>query len=292
MRGKGEHKQMWRLFRAALFTVFIAGNLLAVTSCDMIVPPEEESEFDNPRDPENPDTYVAPQTTITSGPLEGSIVNTSTVTFKYESNADLFQTRINGNNWSVWSSISSTTLEYLEEDQHTFEVRSAYDPGTGAPVDIEEIPVAVSFRVDAVTGPSLRLSPLFNDIAQGVDFEIELIAEEVTDLMAVKAVIKYNPSQISVKEIREGIFLTSTGGNLASYFTTDPILGTIEINIGTATGTPPGVTGTGTIVIIKLSGLTTANTDLTFDQAGTELRDSDNNTIIVVNFVGSVVRIR
>ena len=151
---------MWRLFRAVLFIAFIAGNLLAVTSCDMVVPPEEESEYDNPRDPENPDTYVAPLTTITSGPSEGSTVNTSTVTFEYESNADLFQTRIDSGSWSVWSSALSTTFEYLDEGPYTFEVRSAYDPGTGAPTDIEETPKSVTFIVNAVTGPSLRLSPL------------------------------------------------------------------------------------------------------------------------------------
>jgi len=143
-----------------------------------------------------------------------------------------------------------------------------------------------------VAGPSLRLSPLLIETAQGVDFELELIAEEVTDLMAVKAVINYNPSQITVVEIQEGSFLASTGGNLASYFTSDPVSGTIDINIGTATGTPPGVSGTGAVVIIKLRGLITAETDLTFDQVGTELRDSDNSTITVMSLIGAVVRVR
>ena len=97
---------MARLLQAAVLTAFITGHLLTITSCDMIIPPEEESELDNPRDPDNPDTFEAPETTITSGPADSSTVNTSTVTFEYESNADLFQTRLNGSDWSDWLSTS------------------------------------------------------------------------------------------------------------------------------------------------------------------------------------------
>lgn len=279
----------------ALFTAFIASSLLAVASCDMVVPPEEETILDNPRDPETPNTYEAPLTTITVGPSEGSTVSTSSVTFTYESNADLFQTQVNGGDWlgwSGWTQETSTTLDYLDEGSYTFEVRSAYDPGEGQPTDIEETPPSIYFIVDAVAGPSLRLSPLLIETTTGVEFELELIAEDVTNLMAVKAVINYDPSKITVVQIVEGNFLTSTGGSQASYFNTDPVSGTIEINIGTAAGSPPGVSGTGIVATIILRGLTNAESDLTFDQGSTELRDSDNQTISISSLVGARVRMQ
>ncbi len=288
MKGRGLNK----LAEALPVILCLLCALSVLPSCDMVVPPEGETVLDNPRDPGNPSTYEAPLTTITVGPSEGSTVNTSSVTFTYESNADLFQTRVNGSDWSEWSASTSTILEYLDEGSFTFEVRSAYDPGQGEPTDIEETPKSVYFTVDAVAGPSLRLSPLLIETAQGVDFELELIAEEVTDLMAVKAVINYNPDQIMVVEIQEGSFLASTGGSLASYFTSDPASGTIEINIGTAAGLPSGVSDTGVVAIIKLRGLTAAESDLIFNQDSTELRDSNNQTISISSLVGARVRMQ
>lgn len=288
MKGRGLKK----LNNVLPVVLCLIGTLSVLPSCDMVLPPEVETVLDNPRDPETPDTYEAPLTTITVGPSEGITVNTSSVSFSYETNADILQTRLNGSSWSGWSASTSTTLEYLDEGPYTFEVRSAYDPGQGEPTDIEETPKSATFIVDAVAGPSLRLSPLLYEAQQGVDFDIELIAEEVTDLMAVKAVINYDPSKITVIEIQEGSFLASTGGSLASYFTSDPISGTIEINIGTAAGSPPGVSGTGPVVIIKLRGLTAAESDLIFNQGSTELRDSDNQTISISNLVGATVRLQ
>ena len=72
----------------------------------------------------------------------------------------------------------------------------------------------------------------------------------------------------------------------------DAVSGTIELNIATAAGTPPGVSGTGTVLVIQLNGIVSSETELTFRQENTELRDSINQTITVINLVGTVVRIR
>jgi len=96
MKGRGLKK----LAGALPVLLYLLCALSVLPSCDMVVPPEEETILDNPRDPETPDTYEAPLTTITAGPSDGSTVNTSSVTFTYESNADLFQTRVDGSSWS------------------------------------------------------------------------------------------------------------------------------------------------------------------------------------------------
>ena len=59
--------------------------LLGLAGCDMIIPPENATTYDNPLDPHSP-AYVEPQTTILSGPAGGSIISSSTPVLNTGSN--------------------------------------------------------------------------------------------------------------------------------------------------------------------------------------------------------------
>ncbi|MFC1499823.1 cohesin domain-containing protein [Candidatus Zixiibacteriota bacterium] len=280
-----------------MLSLALVTSALAVVSCDVVIPELPETELENPIDPETPETYVAPETTIVSGPEDGSTISTSTTTITFDSNADLYQWNLRGTDWnsagwSDWSATTSATLEYLNEGEYDFLVRSAYDPGEGEPTAIDTSAAVVTFFVDAIAGPALRMSPLLIEPETGVGFEIEIIAEEVTDLMAVKAVISFDPSLMTVEGIQEGDFLTSTGGSLASYFDVDTDAGTIEINIGTAAGSPVGVTGTGTVATLQCLVTSTTDQVLEFDQALTVLRDADNQPITITSLVAARVRVQ
>ncbi|MFC1595600.1 cohesin domain-containing protein [Gemmatimonadota bacterium] len=279
-----------------LMLMVMVSATFIVTACDTLIAPVLDTELDNPIDPDSPETFVDPETSILSGPADGSTITTSSATFTYESNADLYQWSLLGTvwdgEWSEWTETASVTLEYLNEGEYLFQVRSAYDPGEGVPTEIDSSSASVTFIVDAVSGPSLVLSPLLIETTIGATFEIELVAEEVTDLMAVKAVIQYDPTKLTVEEVREGDFLSSTGGSLASFFDVDTVSGTIEINIGTAAGSPVGVSGTGTVVIIKLKGLVTSESHLTFDNGNVEMRDAANNPMAISMLINSAIHVQ
>jgi len=281
-----------RRYASAAWICALCIGAIGFTGCDMVVPPEEETNLDNPRDPVSPTTHIPPETTIASGPANGSTITTSTVTITYESNADLFQTRLNTGTWSTWSSDTSTTLTYLDEAQYSFDVRSAYEPGEGEPTVIDETPASVTFTVDAVSGPSLRFSPSFREINQGSEFVLELIAEEVSDLMAVRATVQFDPDVLTTIDVTKGSFFTSTGGSQALYYTIDDVNGVLEIDIGTAAGSPAGVTGSGTIATLTFRGDTQNEIDVTFDLSATAFRDSNNQPITISNLVGARVRVR
>ncbi|MFC1628184.1 cohesin domain-containing protein [Gemmatimonadota bacterium] len=280
----------------SLILVMLASTTFVVTACDTLIAPVLDTELDNPIDPDSPDTYVEPETSIISGPTDGSTITTSSATFTFASNADLFQWSLLGTvwdgEWSEWTESTSLTLEYLNEGEYFFQVRSAYDPGEGVPTEIDTSSASLTFTVDAVSGPSLVMSPLLIDATVGDEFTIEIVAEEVTDLMAVKAVIQYDPTKLTVEEVLEGTFLSSTGGSLASYFDIDAVTGTIEINIGTAAGSPVGVSGTGTVAHLRFSATAAVDQVLSFHPLLTEFRNSSNLTITINSLLSVRVRVQ
>jgi hypothetical protein len=274
---------------ALLALLLILGGLAA---CTAIVPPEpDEPVYDNPQDPDG-DDYVAPETTITTGPAEGATVGTSEVSFAWSGNRTgmLFQGRLNGSAWTPWSHATSITLSYLDEGDYTFEVRAGYPSGTAAdPSDFDETPASRSFTVDAVHGPSLRLSPRAQQVNNGASFQVQLVAEEVSDLMLVTSTLHFDPLHLRVDSLSEGPFLTSTGGSIASYNGFDNVAGTIEVNMATATGSPPGVSGSGVVLIITFQVKSIRESTVSFDAALTRLRDHLNQAITINSLVSTLV---
>lgn len=144
-------------------------------------------------------------------------------------------------------------------------------------------------RVDAIPGPSLRLSPQRIDVETGDEFHLELIAEEVIDLMGVKAVFQFDPDKLSILDIQEGGFLSSNKGRVSRYHIVDESLGVLEINVETAAGSPPGVTGTGTIALIKLKSLKSTTQDLSFNTEETVMWNSSQSSIPIAEFMGASI---
>ena len=258
----------WRALLPTLLPILLLAA--ALTACTAIVPPEpDDPVYDNPQDPDG-NEYVAPETTITTGPAEGSTVGSSEVNLAWSGNRTgmLFQGRLNGSAWTPWSSATSITLRYLDEGNYTFEVRAGYPSGTAAdPTDFDETPASRSFTVDAVHGSSLRLSPLAQEVNNGTSFQVQLIAEEVSDLMLVTSTLHFEPLHLRVLSMTDGPFLTSTGGSIASYNGFDNTAGTIEVNMATATGTPPGVSGSGVVLTITFQVKSVRESSVTFDNA-------------------------
>jgi hypothetical protein len=291
----GAGRRLRRSCRSGIRPTLLLGILLLVgglAACTAIVPPEpEDPVYDNPQDPDGSD-YVAPETTITTGPAEGATVGTSEVTLAWSGNRSgmLFQGRLNGSAWSPWSNATSITLSYLDEGDYTFEVRAGYPSGTAAdPSDIDATPASRGFTVDAVHGSSLRLSPRAIEVNNGSSFQIALIAEEVSDLMLVATTLHFDTLHLRVLSLAEGPFLTSTGGSIASYNGFDNVAGTIEINMATATGSPPGVSGSGVVLTITFQVKTIRESTVTFDAAFTRLRDHLNQAITINSLVSALV---
>jgi len=96
-------------------------------------------------------TAVAPNTTITSGPAQGSTTADTTPTFGFSSSeaGSTFQCKVDGGSFASCS--SPRTLSSLSDGQHTFQVR-AVDTGGNQ----DGSPASRTFTVDVPTPPDTR----------------------------------------------------------------------------------------------------------------------------------------
>ena len=210
--------------------------VLLLFSCDKIQ--------ENPLDPEGSD-YTPPETFLTMEALEGSILDTSTVTITWSGN-DLvveYAYSLNGD-WSEWSSATSVTLNYLDEGAYTFSVKGRY----ASEVE-DESPSTVNFSVDMVGAKGIRVYPLLTEMSTSAN--IYIYAEGVEELVFFSFQIQFNPSILSVDV--EDIVRGSLISGIADYaFLPKEIsAGLIEVSF-TALGSI-GVSGTGSLATLPFS---------------------------------------
>ncbi len=299
-----------RLVTALIGVALTVGIVTIAGGCGTLLVPEEPDDpvFDNPIDPDAPD-HVSPQTSISGGPSDGSTVTSSSVTFSWSGNtgATMFQVRVSGgaygtdwpawsgmfaNGWSSWTTDTSVTLNFLDELTYTFMVRAGYPSNMtgGDPSEWDDTPETIGFTVNAVSGPALRLSPRVTPIALNGTFDIDIVADGVTDLAMLNLRIVWNPSRIQhISEWDQGPFLSSNGGDVLTLGTTgEEASGAWELAIGIAGGSPASVSGTGVIATLHFRAIGTGVHAIAFVEP-TELRDHNNNTISPTGLIAATV---
>ena len=68
--------------------------------------------------------------------------------------------------WSEWNTINTVTFTNLDDGNYTFHIKSRYT------IENEEIAQSVNFIVDAITGPALRVYPLYQQVSSGESFNV------------------------------------------------------------------------------------------------------------------------
>ena len=144
---------------------------------------------------------------------------------------------------------------------------------------------SLSFSVNYVGGSSLRLTPRDTTLAVGTPFTIRLVADDVSNLMAVQTVIGFQPQNVTVDSVSyAGSLLTQNGGAIWSF---SPVInetaGTIEINMARGGGTPRGVFGTGQLFTLHLKGNAVETTIISILEA--QMRDPDGTDIEILQQV-------
>ncbi len=273
----------WPAFVASL--LMVSGLLFA---CDAMNPVEEIT-FKNPVDPgADPGIFVVPDTRITGGPGNDDTVFSNEVTFTWDAGDDeramLFQIRITGvgwpDTWSDWGGERSLFLGNLDETNYIFEVRCGLDPGSGDPEHQDDTPASVSFNVDAMQGPALRMTPTRQVLDINNTFSVDIVAEDVSDLTMAQIRITFDSNLLQYDNYSYGSLLTSNGGNPMQF---DPDIdqnaGFVEFSFGIAGGSPLGVSGTGVILTINFRATNSGAANIGFRFADTLLRNSLNAPI-------------
>ncbi|MEE9464131.1 MAG: cohesin domain-containing protein [Candidatus Neomarinimicrobiota bacterium] len=276
-----------RVIRLALVVVV---SVLTIVSLSCEGAPDAP-EYDNPIIPGDP-SYVPPQTTILSGPVEGAVVDSHAVTFTWVGNQDgmTFSYRLNEVRWSYWATDTTTTFQYLDEGDYLFQVRGQYTSGV-----IEDTAASSGFTVDDIHGPALWLYPRYQDVDVGSEFSLEVMLEEVENVFAVKVVLGFDPTALQVSNIEvyedSRSLLKANGGTVIPFSSYDNTAGSVTCAVATATGAPPGVSGTGAVARVTFSMTGPGETLISF-RASSSFRDPDNQDISLNETVHGMVGVQ
>ncbi len=250
-----------------------------------------EPEFDNPIIPDDP-SFEPPRVILVSGPAEGAVLITCHVEFVWQGNQpDMeFTYQLDSGEWSAWADDTTLTCPWLDEGSHDFQVKGRYASGIKS-----DSAAAVSFVVNDIHGPALRLSPRYQEVASSDTFTVEVMLEEVENVFAVKAVLEFNPARLQVSQIEvyedARSLLEANGGTVIPFSKYDNTSGSATIEVATAKGNPPGVDSTGAIARVDFTAVGTGSSLISFATAST-LRDPDNIDITIVETVPAVVEVR
>lgn len=249
--------------------ITIASIFFACSPNDDLVPPT------NPFDPDNPD-YELPHASITGTISYGEVIDTTSVTLFWNGNATAYEYsyRLNENDWSDWTIDTFVTFHYLDEGGYQFDIKAR----TNQTVPVEGTPRAFHFAVDAVKGPAMMVCPRYKEVSVGEEFEIEILAEEVENVMGAEIELTFDPSIIQVKDVIYGAFMFDGGELSITFKEIDNENGKAGVVIVRISNSNPTVSGTGTLAILEITGLSVGTTKIEFTDNCT-FRDENNNIV-------------
>ncbi|MEW6756223.1 MAG: cohesin domain-containing protein [Candidatus Latescibacterota bacterium] len=222
-----------------------------------------------------------PVAEITSGPAEGSTLSTDSATFEYRARQAYgtvtYAVRLDGGEWTAWGSQTRVAYADLEESSlsgpHLVQVRVRADAG-------ESAAQSRTFEVNAVEGPALRLAPKAVSTRTGQTVAVNLVAEEVQDVLAARAVVSFDAARLELVGVTANAeFLEASGGTVVMPNPEiDNAGGRVDLAVGVAGGTRAGISGTGVLARldfrVRRAGVVTLAVS-----TGSSLRDLDNRSI-------------
>ncbi|MCX6132221.1 MAG: cohesin domain-containing protein [Ignavibacteriales bacterium] len=272
---------MKKILRKSRFVCLPVVSLLLVLSCEKAVTPPESV-------PTNPlDIPGLPVTTITQGPAQGSVLATSSATFRWSGNSEVgaFSCRLNGGTWSFWSTRTDTTIDDIDDGSCLFEVKSRHKNNI---TEEQNFPTR-SFSVDAIQGPAAIFYPRRKAVTVSQSFTYDIRAEDVSGLLGCKLAMTYDPAIIKIDTIVAGDLVKKNGGFAESYLTRDPSGVKVVFEAVILGGTPKGVTGSGALATLTCRVVGAQQANLVFVQTETLYRDTGNKPLTIRQLVGGKV---
>ena len=238
-----------------------------------------------------------PLTTIITP--SGTAFESSSITIEWvgNENARIFDYKLEfedtsiPHSWAEWDTTSITSVDFfdLDEGAYTFYISGRYD------ADNIEVTKTLSFTINAISGPSLRIYPLSQFAQPGEKIDVYLYVEEVEDESAVTGLhvdIQINTDELEfdTSEYEQGELVTDFTGTTIWPSSPRYDNGSTTMSIdGVADGN--GLYGTGSIAKFSLEILGTSGTfNIKILTEGLFL-DEDGNSIEFRNPVNGSVTV-
>ena len=221
----------------------------------------------NPLDPENNPDFTPPETTITTENIAGTLLDSSSVSIAWKGNENVteFSYNLDSLEWSNWSTDIAVTLEYLDEGNHDFYVKGRY-----ASLTEDDSPASVSFAVDVMPGPGLRVQKWMSKVAVLDTIAIDIYAEEVTGLVVAEFQVSYNTAVLSLVNSAKGDMLAEIE---TSAFVLEGTPGLLQVNFTTLEHT--GFSGSGSVLHLKFKVTSSDSVSITLQNP--VFKDIDGN---------------
>ena len=197
--------------------------------------------------------------------IDGVSLSTDSLIVSWSGNLPTmdFRYRLDANDWSIWAPDTFKLLKYLDEGDHQFDLEVRYKDVDAAIAD-----TSFAFTVDAVSGPALLIEPKNTIISSGTEFSVNVNLEEVTTLLAVHPVIRFDSNKIRLEHV--DVLSSSTDLLRANAAQVVPVVdesqaGVIDVNLAIAQYTNAAITGSGAILRLSFMPLTAGTHHITFD---------------------------
>ena len=189
---------------------------------------------------------IIPDIIIDNEGLDGSVIDNSSITISWSPNIYAFEFSFYlfpvETTYSDWTSDTTASYTFLDEGEYLFFIKSRYQEG-----EEKDNPDSLSFTVDAINGPGLRIYPLFVEVENSAEFIVDIYAEEVSNLTGAEIILTYEPEIISLDSTVEGAFLSETQGHSVTIKEHNPEMGTLIFTLATALDGAVGLTGSGSL---------------------------------------------
>jgi len=262
-----------------MYRLYYVGILFCFISCTV-----EDLAYENELDPQNPE-FTEPETTIK--PVSSDNFSKSSFVVEWQGNISSmeFRHKLDQKDWSGWDIQTSTTLNYLDEGSHLFLVEGRYLSGY-----VEATPDSLSFTTDAVTGPALRIAPLYKEAVNGDTVTIDIMAEDLSNVTGAEIFLLFDASVLAYKNIDKGEFFGRALGQVLEI-TKLKTSNLLQIDIGAYSGTYPAASGSGVIATVHFNTLKVGQSPITLQQ-DSSLRDKDNNVLSTNILVNGLVDVK
>ena len=244
--------------------------------------------YEDPTDPGNP-YYIEPGVTVYSDFLPGDTLTENEFIVSWQGSvidSCEFTWTIDSILFSDWSTDTSLYLPPLDEGWHTFEIRVRYFSGVE-----QGFNYALPFYIDAVSGPSLRLSPPYQEIISDDPVTFEIWLEEVDNWSGGRITLTWDPAKAYVfhHQIHQEAYDILMQNNSTLVSSVEQYADRLVLELGLVDDLPTGISGSGRIASVIFQPLNAPDSLQIKFGNNSDFRDASNQVIPIAEMPGGLV---
>jgi hypothetical protein len=263
----------------------LAGWIFFILSCSVSVNPPM---YEDPTDPDNP-YYIEPGITVYSEFQPGDTLTENEFIVSWQGavlDSCEFTWTIDSIFFSDWSTDTSLYIPPQDEGWHLFEIRMRYFSGVE-----QEINYVFPFYIDAVQGPSLRLSRPYQEIPIDESCEFDIWLEEVENWSGGRITLVWDHTKAYVfnHQIHEESYDILMQNNSSLISRVEQYNDSLVLELGLVDDLATGISGSGRIASVTFQPLNSPTLlEIRFG-ANSDFRDANNQSIPIAEMPGGMV---